>query len=137
MGHSASHVVTKASDLVDEEGGLQNFFANVGIGGIGYSLILLIVTLIRGVEVLTVGPIVALGEGTITLVEAMFNGFVDVMDAGTANAVRSFTDGVVALLGPLTQPLAVGTFMASIFVFVWFAQRIEWSPWVFITSIRS
>lgn len=137
MGHTADHVVTTASDLVESEGGLQNFFANVGVGGIGYSIILLVVTLVRGVEVLLVGPVVALGEGTIMLVSAMFDGFVDVMDAGTASAVQSLTDGFVAWLGPLTQPVAVGTFMSSIFVFVWFAQRIEWSPWVFVTSIRS
>ncbi len=137
VAHNANHVVTKAGDLVEKEGGLGQFFADVGFGGIGYSLILLVVSIVQGIQLAVVGPMRAIGRGTISLVDVMFVGFGDVFGAGTEETVRFFAEDLGRLLGPLAQPTAVGVVMFSIFVFVFAAQRIPWSPWVFVTNIRN
>lgn len=136
MTHTSQHVVTWASDRVDKEGGLGPFLADVGFGGISGALILFVVTLIRGVQLMVVGPIRALGDGTIMLIGLFMQGLGDVFGAGTAETVEWFADGFGSFLGPLAQPFSVGVIMASFFVFAFAARRTPWSPWVFVANLN-
>ena len=136
MTHTPDHVVTRASDLIDREGGLGAFMTNIGFGGVFYAITLFLVALVQGIQLVVVGPIKALGRGTIILVEDVFlPGLGAVFGAGTEESVSWFLDGFGSILGPLAQPTSVGVFMSSMFVFAWVAQRTPWSPWVFVTNL--
>lgn len=133
---SAEEIATTASDLVAREGGVYAFFTDVGVGGIGYSLILQAISGITATGLLLFGPIRALGEMTILFVTEAFRSLVSVLDAGTQTTVYAFTDGLTRLLGPLAQPTAVGVIMLSLVVFFYGINYVSWSPWAFVTSIR-
>lgn len=132
----ASTVASSASRLIDREGGIVPFIQNVGFGGVMYAIILEIITGIQAVGTLISGPIRALGIGTIALVRLFLEGMGDVFGAGTQETVLFFTDGLGQLLGPLGQPFGVGIMMTSLFIFVFAAQRIPWSPWIFIQDLN-
>lgn len=137
MGHSATHITTKASELIEREGGLVPFIRNVGLGGIAYAFILQVIEGISSVGSLLLGPPRALGRGLIMLVDITIGGLGDVFGAGTETTVRSFTEGTASLLGPLAQPASVGVAMLSLGVFIWSINNLRITPLSFLQNVRS
>lgn len=134
MAHTPRHIALTASALVQREGGVIPFFRDVGIGGIAWALILQIIELWDGFGEVLVGVPKAFGLGVILLIEVFFEGSGQVLGAGAESAARSFGSGLVSLLGPLAQPVSVGTVMLSVFIFIWALNEIELNPVEIITG---
>lgn len=137
MAHSSEHIATRASELIESEGGFSAFVKNVILGGIVYGFGLQVIDALSDGFLLLLGPVRALGRGMILLIDSTIGNVVSVFDAGTQATVLSFTDGAAAALGPLAQPTSVGVGMLSIAVFLWSINRLEISPLSFIRSVRS
>lgn len=135
MTDTAAHTSEQAAGYIADVGFL-GFVKNYVYGGIVYSLGLEANEGIRSAGDLILGPIRALGRGVIGLVDGTFAQMLRVTDAGTAATVQSFTDGAAAALGPLAQPFSVGVAMLSLFVFITAVNRIGFSPWSFVRSMR-
>jgi len=133
---SPTKITSTVSTLIEREGGLVPFIRNVGFGGIAYAIILQIIAGVQGFGTIILGPVRALGEGLILLVDSTIGGLIDVLDAGTAATVRSFADGTAALLGPLAQPAAVGIMMLSLGVFILSVNNLPISPLSFLQNLR-
>jgi hypothetical protein len=125
---------TRASQLIDQEGGLSNFLQNVGVGGISFALILSAIDAIDAAGELLLAPWRALAEGIVSLVGGTLGSAVDIVDAGGSTAVDSFTDGLAAILGPFAFPAAVLIVMVSVYLFIQAALNIELSPRVFLSD---
>lgn len=125
-----------ATKYIEQEGGWSGFIQNVILGGLAWQGYANVNEGIDSVGTVVVGPVRALGQGMIDLVESTIGGIVSVLDAGTQTTVYSFTDGVAAALGPLAQPTSVGVGMLSIGVFMWSLNRLEISPLSFLTSLN-
>lgn len=125
---------TRASQLIDQEGGLTNFLENVGVGGISFALILSAIDAIDAAGELLLAPWRALAEGIVSLVGGTLGSAVDIVDAGGSTAVGSFTDGLAAILGPFAFPAAVLIVMLSVYLFIQAALNIELSPRVFLSD---
>lgn len=134
---SAEQVATTASGFIEQEGGWFGFIQNVIFGGIVYQLFANVVEGIDSLGVVVTGPVRALGQGMIDLVDATIGNVIVVFDAGTQATVLSFTSGVGSFLGPLAQPTAVGIGMLSVGVFVIAVSRLPISPLAFIGRLRS
>lgn len=125
-----------ASRFIDREGGWTAFLQNFILGGIVLAGQYQIIDGITSAASLILGPVRALGNGMIALVDATIGNVILVFDAGTQATVLSFTDGVARLLGPLAQPVSVGVAMLSLGVFMWMINYLEISPFSFIASLR-
>lgn len=136
MSSNASYGKT-ASEYIDREGGWTAFLRNFILGGIVLSGQYEVIDGIQSTGGLILGPVRALGNGMIALVDATIGNVIAVFDAGTQATVLSFTDGVAALLGPLAQPVSVGVAMISLGVFMWMINYLEISPFSFIASLRN
>lgn len=133
---STSEYGATASTWIDREGGWTSFLQNFILGGIVLAGQEQIISGITSAASLILGPVRALGQGMIALVDATIGNVILVFDAGTQATVLSFTDGVARLLGPLAQPVSVGVAMLSLGVFMWMINYLEISPFSFIASIR-
>jgi len=132
----AESTASTAARLIDEAGGWQAFIQDNILGAIVLQLLAQVLDGINSFGDVLLGPPRALGVGLTELVGALFDGFIGVFDAGTQATIRSFTDGVLAFLGPLAQPTAVGTILLSFAVFLWGVNRLDISPLSFVRSIR-
>jgi hypothetical protein len=123
---------TRASQLIDQEGGLSDFLQNVGVGGISFAIILSVIDAIDAAGELLLAPWRALAGGIVDLVGGTLGSAVDIVEAGGSTAVDSFVNGLAAILGPFAFPASVLIVMIAIYLFVQAALRIELSPRVFI-----
>lgn len=133
---TAEEVANTASGFITAEGGWTGYIQNVILGGIVWQLYANIVEGLGAAGTVILGPIRALGNGMILLVESTIGNVIVVFDAGTQATILSFTDGVGSLLGPLAQPTAVGIGMLSIGVFIVAIDRLPISPLAFIRAYR-
>lgn len=137
MGHNPTHIMNEAVRLIRKRGGFVPFIRDAGLGGVAFALFAQIITAIDGFGTVAVGVPKAFGLGFIMLIEVFFQGLADVFGAGTAASVRSFTDGVAALLGPFAQPAAAGTILMTLAVFVWVINRQSITPLAFIRDVNN
>jgi len=136
MSANAESVANTATDFISEEGGWAAFIQNVIFGGLVYNLYSNLIEAQNSLGTVVLGPVRALGQGMILLVNSTIGNVIVVFDAGTQATVLSFTDGVAGLLGPLAQPFSVGIGMLSVGVFIITVNRLEISPWAFIQGLR-
>lgn len=134
MSDSARSISREAAELVTEAGSLTNFIRDYGVSGILYALFLAIIGTIEAAGDVILAPFQALAGGLADLVDGTLGSTIDVIRAGTTQAIESFGSGATELLGPFGFPFAVAVAMTSVFVFVWFVSRIEFSPLVFIRN---
>lgn len=132
----AESIIDSAVEHIDRQGGLLPFFRNVGIGGIAFALISQLIGLITGVGGVILQPLQAFGAGLADLVSSTIGVQVGIIDAGGQTAIYSLTEGLAQWLGVAAAPVAVGVAMVSIWVFMWFVDRIGFSPFAFITRLR-
>lgn len=136
MAMSPSSIVDEAPKLIEREGGFAAFIQNVGLGGVAYALILEVISAIQsGGSLLLAGPR-ALARGLENLIDSTIGGSLAILNAGSENAAWSLLEGTASLLGVGTWPLAIVVVMSGIFVFMWFVNKIEFSPLSFIQSLR-
>lgn len=136
MGHNPQHIMELAAGMIEKEGGLTEFITNYGFGGILFALFAQIIKGIDGVGTVVLGPVRALGEGMIFLVDQTFVNLIRTFDAGTQATMLSFKEGIGAALGIFAQPVSVGIMMLSFAVFLYAINRIGITPISFIRSIR-
>lgn len=133
---SAWEIINTAPKLIEREGGFAAFVQNVGLGGVTFALILEIIGAIQtGGSLLLAGPR-ALATGIRELIESTIGGSLLILDAGAQNAATSMLEGVARLLGVGTWPLAIAVVMVGMFTFMWFVNRIDFSPLSFIQNLR-
>ena len=131
---SAWELAVKASNQVEQEGGLPEFVRDWGFAGLIAAFFLNAIETVRSFGTLILGPPRALGRGLIMLIETFMNGLGDVFGAGTETTVRSFTDGMGALFGPLAQPAALGVVMLTFATMIWVWSKLEIQPFTFLTD---
>ena len=136
MSASAEDIANTASGFIEEEGGWSGFIQNTILGGIVFQIYAQVVEGISSFGDVLLAPPRALGLGLAQVVEVVFEGLGSVFGAGTEASVRSFADGTAALLGPLAQPAATGTILATLAIFIWGINRLDISPFSFIRSLR-
>ena len=136
MSASAEDIANTASGFIEEEGGWSGFIQNTILGGIVFQVYAQVVEGISSFGDVLLAPPRALGLGLAQVVEVVFEGLGEVFVAGTEASVRSFADGTAALLGPLAQPAAKGTILATLAIFIWGINRLDISPFSFIRSLR-
>lgn len=134
MTDDARSLAQEAGELVAQSGSLSNFIRDFGLAGILYAIFLVIIRTIDAAGELILAPFRALAGGIVSLIDGTVGSGVDVIGAGAATAIESFTTGVTALLGPFAFPFSVGVTMIAVFVFIWFIQRLELSPLIFIRN---
>lgn len=137
LTHNPSHFGDTATSIIEQEGGWANFIRNWILGGL---VVKLQYQAIEGVDSfggLILAPVRALGNGMVMLVDATIGGVVAVFGAGTEATVRSFADGVGAMLGPFAQPTSVGVGMLSVAVFIYTVNKLNISPISFLRGMRS
>jgi hypothetical protein len=136
LTHSPAHFGETASSVIEREGGWTSFIQNFIFGGLVVKLQYQAIEGIDSVGGLLLAPVRALGRGMVRLVDATIGGVVAVFGAGTEATVRSFTDGIGALLGPLAQPTSVGIGMLSVAVFIYTVNKLNISPISFLRGLR-
>lgn len=136
MSSSATETSKTAASLIAEYG-WDGFVQDVLIGGVLFVLQHQVIQAIQSTGGLLLGPVRALGNGMILLVESTIGNVILVFDAGTQASVMWFVDGVGRILGPLAQPAAVGTGMLSVGVFILAVNRLNISPLSFLQSLRN
>lgn len=134
---TATDTIDDAITRYDEAGGLQQFVEEVGVAGILYAVFLEIIAAISAAGDTIMAPWRALADGLEGLVSTVFGAPLSIIGAGGETAATSFTDGLAAWLGPLAFPAAIASFMLGVYVFMWFAGRIGFSPLQFVRNIRS
>lgn len=137
MVHEPSHYGDTASTEISEAGSWTSFLRDFIFGGIILNFQYQFIQGTQSFGGLILGPVRALGDGMILLVDATIGNVIAVFDAGTQATVLSFTTGVARLLGPLAQPTAVGVGMLSIAVFILMINRLNISPLSFLQSLRN
>lgn len=63
-----------------------------------------------------IDPLMTMISGVVALVEALYLGWVDILEAGASTAVYSLAPGSTWAVGPLTQVLAIGSVGVGIYV---------------------
>lgn len=137
MTHSPSHYGDTASSQITSLGGWTSFIQDFIFGGVVLAFQYRAIEGINTMGGLLLAPVRAMGEGLVLLVSSTIGNVVEVLDAGTAATVLSFTDGTARLLGPLAQPTAVGIAMLSIGIFILAINRLSFSPLSFLQSLRN
>lgn len=135
MGHTAQHVMNAAAKNVEDAGGIVAFTRQYGLGGILSAIFAQIILGVQAGGILLTGPVRALGNGLIGLIDLFFVGLGEVFGAGTETAVRSFATGLASILGPFAQPAAAGTIMLTLTVFIWSINRIGINPLSFLRDL--
>lgn len=130
-------VLESAIDQYNESGSLQQFVEEAGVAGILYAVFLQIINAINTAGETIMAPWRALASGLGSLVSTVFGAPLSIIGAGGETAASSFTEGLAAWLGPLAFPAAIASFMLGVYVFMWFAGRIGFSPLQFVRNIRS
>jgi hypothetical protein len=79
-------------------------------------------------------PVRAIGMGLADLFGTIVGGPVALIDASIQTGVRSFQEGTAAILGPAAFPFAIFVVMAGLWVFGEAIQRVDLSPWNYLTE---
>jgi hypothetical protein len=105
----------------------------------GGTLMTIAFTLWSGIENLgatIIKPFTAFADGLATLITGSIGGPAVLLEASVRTGVESLTTGLFAAFGVFAYPVAMVSVMLGIWVFAWFWDRIDLSPWGFLTSLR-
>lgn len=107
--------------------------ATAGLGGVVRNVFALIITAIgyvmtRGIDALSstvIKPLFALGDAGAAFVNALFADPAAALSGAWEFALTSVTTGDWAFFGPLTPLVIMGVVLASVALYLWFADRYD------------
>ena len=123
-------VMSRAASGIQESGSFASWIRNRNIGGIIAAFTAAIIGGIMSLGDTFMAPFQAIGAGLGDLIGGTFGATVDVVDAGGATAVSSFTDGWAAALGPFAYPAAVFVVILGLLVLQWGYQYLSPIDWL-------
>lgn len=110
------------------EHGISNWVRYVLLGGPIWALGTAISGVLLDVPSTFMAPFRALLSGAATLIRGTLGAPIIITEAGATTSAGSFLTGAAAALGPFAFPLAVAVSMGGVFIFLWFLQRVSFSP---------
>lgn len=81
--------------------------------------------LIEAIANVPISMLSALADSFGGLIEAMFGGSANIIDAGAMESARALTTGIWAQFGPLTFPIAVGVVLLTSYMIMLYAKEEE------------
>lgn len=127
-------VIREAGIQIDRQGSFAKFMQNSVIGGLILGATIQILELMDSAGSTIMAPIRAIGMGLADLFGTIVGGPTDLIDASIQTGIRSFQEGTAAILGPFAFPFAIFVVMAGLWVFGEALERVDLSPWNYLTE---
>jgi hypothetical protein len=127
-------IINEAGLQINREGSFATWLQNSVLGGIILGVTIQIIEIVQTGGSTLLAPVRAIGMGLADLFGTIVGGPVALIDASIQTGVRSFQEGTAAILGPAAFPFAIFVVMAGLWVFGEAIQRVDLSPWNYLTE---
>lgn len=128
LDSEALTIIDEAVRRIEEEGGFAEFIQNAGFGGIALAFFINIIEGINSFGGAVMAIVLAPVEGAVSILDATFGGFIDMIEASTGFAVESLWSGSATVLGPFQPLLVIVIIMIGVWLILEFLERINFSP---------
>lgn len=123
------------AEQLEKQGGLVGLLVAL-LGGTYVTIAFNLWDMIDSLGETIMRPLRAFAGALATLIRGSIGGPVVMLEAAVQTGAASVTEGLFSTFGLFAYPVTMISVMAGIYVFAWFWQRIDLSPWGFLRRLR-